>query len=161
MSCHITRTTAATHQLIRDNLHLTAIYGGVIDGKGHAIAPQSKTRSFVLQIKRAIRFLEPKGAIPLRSTSGASRPPAGANPIATAARLPGLERFVMLRPYAVDYDYLPATQLKPSLETKRIRGLFSAGQLNATGYEEAAAQGLVAGINAARRVGGQELMHSP
>ena len=165
MACHLTRTTSATHRLIRDNLHLTPIYGGHIDSKGPRYCPSIEDKIVRFADKESHQiFLEPEGRdTPELYVQGFSTGLPERLQLELLRTLPGLEQCVMLRPaYAVDYDMLPATQLKPSLETKRVEGLFSAGQLNGTtGYEEAAAQGLVAGLNAAHRVRGLSPVHFP
>lgn len=158
--CYLTYTNEATHKIIRDNLHLSGMYNGMIEGVGPRYCPsiESKIVRFANKERHQL-FIEPEG----RSTNemyvqGMSSSLPAHIQLQFMQTIPGLEHCKMMRAgYAIDYDCLDPLQLRPSLEHKAISGLFSAGQSNGTsGYEEAAAQGLMAGINAMMKINGRD-----
>lgn len=158
--CWLTYTNERTHQIIRDNLHRAPLYTGMIEGTGPRYCPSIEDKVVRFADKEAHQlFIEPEGLNTCEMyVQGMSTSLPVEVQLAFLRTIPGLENVQIMRPgYAIEYDCLDPTQLTLSLECKQVRGLFSAGQANGTsGYEEAAAQGLLAGINAALQVQGRE-----
>lgn len=160
INCWITYTTPKTHEIIRKNLHRTALYGGLIKGIGPRYCPsiEDKVVKFGDKDRHQV-FLEPEGWDTIEIyPNGLSTSLPEEIQWELYRSIPGLEKVELIRPaYAIEYDVVSPTELYPTLETKKIRGLFHAGNFNGTtGYEEAAGQGILAGINAALRAFGKE-----
>ncbi|MEW6744152.1 MAG: tRNA uridine-5-carboxymethylaminomethyl(34) synthesis enzyme MnmG [Planctomycetota bacterium] len=160
VNCHVTSTTAETHRIVRESLHLSPLYAGRIKGRGPRYCPslEDKVARFPHRERHRL-FLEPEGTrthwVYVAGLS-MSLPPAVQERVIHS--IPGLGRCRILRyAYAVEYDFLPPSQIYPSLELRSVRGLYIAGQLNGTsGYEEAAGQGIMAGINASLALEGRD-----
>jgi tRNA uridine 5-carboxymethylaminomethyl modification enzyme len=160
VSCYVGYTSEKLHRLLRENLSRSALYGGAIQGIGPRYCPsiEDKVVKFADKERHQV-FLEPEGLDTHEMyLNGLSTSMPADVQQEMVHSIPGLDKAVMIRPgYAIEYDFVQPTELTAWLETKRVPGLFHAGQINGTtGYEEAAAQGLVSGVNAARRAAGQD-----